>query len=416
MIKSKYKKGTKANMYLLDYLKDPEFKKSPENFVIVEYRLLCSGELYNEKVLTFDWRKEDATRLLLTEPFGLTVVSSPFNDYPQELALRFRVREVTETKGRSSYMFIPDEEIARDLAALLSLLCRRLITVAAKVRQSQPKGLNDYPAVFRDWPVPFTGSLKLTSWQRQLSTVVYGVEGVKEIIDYNPPHNPVDPDYLKKMFLALPNLNHAESIVLSARRYALALELIQNRPELSYQFLISSIETIANSVCSSFKPNEDEMVKLRRPVFKLALKFGLSEPEAKQLAIEACKRDSWIYRKFSKFLCENVGDELWTKKDDVFVEMEFLVPKKERFEYALRQIYNNRGKNLHAGKNYPISGTVGASPLIPAKMMLELDTKDPFPPVTWFERVVNIALCTYLRCSAGLPLENNKKTKKANET
>lgn len=402
-------------MYLLDYLKDPEFKKSPENFVIVEYRLLCSGELYRGNVLTFDWRKETITRLLLTFPFELVVVSTQFADYPQELALRFKVREVTETKGRSSYMFIPDEEIARDIAAFLSLLCRRLITVAAKVRESHPHEMNDYPEIFRDWPVAFTNSLKLKSWQRQPSTVVTGPEGV-EIVNHNPPPNPVDSDYLKKMFLALPNLDHAESIVLSARRYALALELIQNRPELSYQFLISSIETIANSVCSSFRPNGDEMVKVKRPVFKLALKFGLGEPEAKQLAIEACKRDSWIYRKFSKFLCENVGDELWTKKDDVFVEMEFLVPKKKRFEYALRQIYKSRGKDLHAGINYPISATVGTSPFIPAKMMLELDKKDHFPPVTWFERVVSIALCSYLERSAGLPLENNKPTDKANKT
>jgi len=398
-------------MYLLDYLKDPEFKKSLESFVIVEYRLICSGELYRGNVLTFDWRKETITRLLLTFPFELVVVSTQFADYPQELALRFKVREVTETKGRSSYMFIPDEEIARDIAAFLSLLCRRLITVAAKVRESHPHEMNDYPEIFRDWPVAFTGSLKLTSWQRHQSSVVYGAKGIEKIIDYNPQPKPVDPDYLKKMFLALPNLDHAESIVLSARRYALALELIQNRPELSYQFLISSIETIANRVCSSFKPSEDEMVKVKRPVFKLALKFGLSEPEAKQLAIEACKRDSWINRKFRKFLCDYVGDELWTKKDDVFIDMSFLIPKRERFEYALKTIYTNRGKNLHAGKDYPISATVGTSPFMPANIMLETDTKDLFPPVTWFERAVNIALRTYLERSAGLPLgvENNRK-------
>ena len=390
-------------MYLLDYLRNPEFKKSPDSFVIVEYRLLCSGELYNGKVHTFDWRKGTATRLLLTFPFELTVVSQPFNDYPQELALRFKVQEVTETKGKTSFMYTPDDEIARDFAALLSLLCRRLITIAAKVRESHPHDLNDYPAVFRDWPVAFTSSLKLISWQRQPSSVLYGAKGVEEIIDYNPSPKSVDPDYLKGIFLALPNLDHAKSIVLSARRYALALELIQNRPELCYQFLISSVEAIANSVFSSFKPSIDEMTKVKRSVFDLALEFGLSEPEAKKLVIEACHGLSWSGRKFKNFLCDHVGNEIWTTEDDVFVDMQFLTPKRERFEYALSQIYDSRSKGLHAGKDYPISGTVGTSPLIPAKMMLEFDTsKDFFPPVTWFERVVNVALRTYLERSAKL--------------
>jgi hypothetical protein len=317
--------------------------------------------------------------------------------------LQFKVQEVTETKGKASFMYIPDDEIVRDFAALLSLLCRRLITVAAKVREAHPHDLNDYPAVFRDWPVAFTSSLKLTSWQRQPSSVVYGAKGVEKIIDYNPSPKSVDPDYLKGIFLALPNLDHAESIVLSARRYALALELIQNRPELSYQFLISSVEAIANSVLSSFKPRTDEMIEVKRSVYDLALEFGLGEPKAKKLVIEACKGFSWSKRKFKKFLCDHVGDEVWTKEDDVFADIQFLMPKRERFEYALNQIYESRNKGLHAGKDYPISGTVGTSPLIPAKMMLEFDTsKDFFPPVTWFERVVNIALRTYLERSAKL--------------
>lgn len=252
-------------MYLLDYLRDPEFKKSGGNALAVEYRLLCSGELYNGKVETFDWRKGMATRLLLTSPFELTVVSQPFNNYPQELALRFKVQQVTETKGNSCFTFVPDDEIARDLAAILSLLCRRLITVAAKVRESHPHDRDNYPAVFRDWPAGFTDSLKLTSWQRQPSSVVYGPKGIEKIIDYNPQPAPVDPTYLKRIFVALANLEHAESIVLSARRYALALELIQSRPEFSYQLLISSIEAIANRVCSSFRPSDDEMRRVKPP-------------------------------------------------------------------------------------------------------------------------------------------------------
>ncbi len=222
-------------MYLLSYLKDPEFKESSINYVIVEYRLLCSGELYNGNVLTADWRKEGATRILLTYPFELTVVSQPFDEYPQELSLRFKVSEVTEEKDNVSVSFIPDDEIARDIAAFLTLFLRRLITVSAKVREIHTNVPDDYPAAFKDWPVAFTKSLKLTSWKRQPSTVVYSIKGIEKITDYNPPPKAIDPDYVKKMFLSLPDLDHIESLVLSARRYALALELIENQPDFSYQ-------------------------------------------------------------------------------------------------------------------------------------------------------------------------------------
>src|SRR5436190_12420505 len=121
-------------MYVLELLNGWTSAKPDSEFVSFEYRLLCSRELYNSKVLTFDWRKSDATRFLIQAPFTLTVCSHPFNEYPQELCLKFNAPSVTETRGNFTSIFYPDEPIARDLAAILSLLLRRLITVAAKTR------------------------------------------------------------------------------------------------------------------------------------------------------------------------------------------------------------------------------------------------------------------------------------------
>lgn len=387
-------------MYFIEHLKDPQCKGTSEDIVTVEYRLACSGELYNEKVFTTDWRKSDATRLLLTTPFELFVASQPFNDYPQELALRFNTHQVTESKGNTSCSFLPDLEIAQDIAAFLSLFCRRLITVAAKVRESYPKERKDLPAVFQDRPVAFTTSMTLSHWKRCPSAVIYGSKGIEKIIDYNPPPKPINPDYLQKLFLALPHLEQAGSIVLSARLYTLALELIEQRPEISYQLLISSIETIANDVLRSFTPNITDMVETKRAVVELALKFGLSEEQAQELAITACRGDRWISRKFKKFLSDHVNDGLWTE-DDVFKVPEFFLPKKGEFESALSRIYETRSKAIHAGLSYPVSGTLGGHPTVPAKTMLDLGSSDtPFPPVVWFERVVNTALITFLeRCA-----------------
>jgi hypothetical protein len=59
---------------------------APAKSVEVEYRLACSGELYNRNVLTADWRKSDVTRILLRTPFELFVASQPFAHYLRNCA------------------------------------------------------------------------------------------------------------------------------------------------------------------------------------------------------------------------------------------------------------------------------------------------------------------------------------------
>src|SRR5947209_20362151 len=88
----------------------------------VEYRLLCSGELYLPNLIG-DWRKSDGARLLLRNPVQLMVASQPYDHYPQELVLQFQ----------KPSLGVSDAEVANDLAALLTLLCRRLVTVLSKV-------------------------------------------------------------------------------------------------------------------------------------------------------------------------------------------------------------------------------------------------------------------------------------------
>jgi hypothetical protein len=57
--------------------------------------------------------------------------------------------------------------------------------------------------------------------------------------------------------------------VASARIYALALELIRDQPDLAYQLLISSVETIANEALRDFKPDDAAKVKHQQAVFNL---------------------------------------------------------------------------------------------------------------------------------------------------
>jgi hypothetical protein len=162
-------------MQILDYLKNAEeWIRVDENSNVhfqptldarsfqVEYRLLCSGMLYPAHFVG-DWSHSDVARILLRLPVDLLVASQPYEAYPQELALRFFVRDVTETVGRVHRTSLPDGEIASDLAALLTVLCRRLITVSAKLRQRHHASAGT--KTLEEYPIPVVTTVGLSHWK-----------------------------------------------------------------------------------------------------------------------------------------------------------------------------------------------------------------------------------------------------------
>jgi len=219
----------------------------------------------------------------------------------------------------------------------------------------------------------------------------------QEIQNYNPPPKPVYAQQLTDLLLGLPKIENAESIVASCRLYALALELIHERPDISYQLLISTVETIANGTLGSFQPADDIKVEHQKAVYELALNLGLGQETARRLAIEACRREWWATKKFKKFLIDNVPDSVWTEKDELFHQMpQEWMPKREDFARTLGQIYAARSKATHEGKPLPVTASYTGGPNISMRAVPKLfGTDSPFPPVVWFERVVNSALCGY---------------------
>jgi hypothetical protein len=386
-------------MYILDFLKGFSNLQQIEHTVFFEYRLLCSGELYNSRVVTTDWRKSDGTRILIDSPFTLSVCSHPFNEFPQELALRFSVPQITEKHGQKISVFYPDEEIARDLSAILTLLCRRLITVAAKIREGHQRERPDESPFFQDWPIGFVKSLNPKHWEYKPSIIEYGLEGISGITDYNPPPLGIDPIHLKCILESISHQPFGESLVLSARLYSLALQQLEKDIDIAYQLLIATIETIANEVLKAFVPSEKEMIDAKSSVANLAQQFGLSEDQASQMAIVACKDNLWSQRKFIKFIIYNATDDLW-KEDDLFKLPTTFLPQKEDFEAVLKSIYRARGKFTHRGYPFPPSSIIGVGPTAPSRVFMSIDwSKDIFPPVVWFERVVSNALNLFVERS-----------------
>lgn len=390
-------------MYILDLFKQSN-SDAPEALdgAAFEYRLLCSGELYNANVITADWRKSDVTRSLVSGPFLLSVCSHPFDDYPQELSLRFKTTMVAETKGRTTSMFYADEEIARDLSSILSLLLRRLIRVAAKVREIHPRHYDREPDYLLDNSIDFVNRITRNYWARKPATIVYGAKGIHDIIDYNPPPLGVVPQDLLNLLTTLASSPCAESLVLAARLYSQALRQIEHEADLAYQSLISCVETIANEALHDYQPEETEMVMAKKSVFDKAAELGLGQEQCRAIAIEACSGMAWATRKFTKFLVENAGKDLW-EKDDLFQLDPLFCPKQGELQSAIRSVYKARGGATHGGRPYPPSIAIGIGPTVPVGAFLDLDldpgnaTLKPIPPIVWFERLVNSAILNFIR-------------------
>jgi hypothetical protein len=386
-------------LYVLDYLADPTCAKRPGDALCADYRLLCSGSVYRRT--EGEWYKNEGARFLLDPPLLLYAASRPFDEYPLELVLRLTVARVEETHpGRwgdvkITATFHPDDEVARDLAALLTVLCRRLITVMGKSAERLAE--HEYPE-FDRIPLPIA-HLRRVYWPPYPPTLILGLNS-QEIEDNNPPPTPVDPDRLTALLLGLPRLEHAKSIVASARLYALALELIREQPDIAYQLLVSSAETIANETLQDFQPDDEAKVEHQQRVFKLAEKFGLEDEMAQKLALEACKTERWVKRKFRKFLTDNIDASALEKEDNLFRVPLNLLPQRDFLEKTLGKIYDARSGATHWGHQFPMSASSSGGPKIPSRVAMAQLSSD-FPPVAWFERIVNTAIRTFWARSIG---------------
>jgi len=384
-------------MFVIDYLADPTCKSHSAELLTAEYRLLCSGVLYRDVV--GDPYKSEISRILLDEPLVLFALNRPLNEYPLELALVLTIARAEEKlvggNVESSYSFHPSDEVVSDIAALLSLLCRRLITVSGKVNE-RPTDYRHPLFGFQSIPMAVSNSFRRIYWRPHPLMVLYSLDGTK-YEDYNPQPKAIDPHWLTRMLLRLPRLENASSIVSACRLYASALEMIHSRQDIAYQLLISSIETMANSVLKDFQPDDGDKLQHKNPVYRLAIELGISKDISKRLAIEACKGEFWATRKFKKFILDNVGESVWSTPDELFHRAQNDVfPKRENFEVILGDIYQVRSKATHRGERFPHSSAYTGGPNIDVRAANQLfNAKTAFPPVIWFERIVNDSLCRF---------------------
>jgi len=366
---------------------------------VSEYRLCCSGELYCSQAATIDYRRSDVARQLLWKPFELMVVSDRFDDYPQELALAFPMDHVTEGGASGSMSFRPDRQVAADIANLLTVYTRRLVTVAGKVRTTWPEGVPGIVPERKEWPEPIVGRLTPVFRDKRPATVTYGKTGVMDIESHIPPAMPFDHREFDRFLEALVALDHAEEFLASVRLYALAMELLEEKAGAAYQLLVSSVEALAGKAADG--PGDEAKKQVKARVMKRAQEMGLSESDAGELAVLACAGMGWSKHKFVGLIVEYAGTGIWDD-DDVASLPRAFVPDRSAFKAALGNIYKARSDFLHAGRSYPASAGVPSGPMVPVTAVHELLVGGkPLPPVLWFERVVNSVLTSYVAAACG---------------
>ena len=396
-------------MYLTDLIQGFDKSNGYKDFVEFEYRLICSGEIYNAEVQTFDYRKSVHCRLLLNEPFSLFVCSE-YHQYPLELCLRFSLPLVEERASSSYLSYHPDEEIARDIAAILTLYFRRLITVSCKTREDKEENKLDYPDAIQEWPVAFTSSINKIAWKQKPAILVTKPDNGKvtqEVINYNPPLLGIKPSELSAFLNTLSSCEYANEFISAARLYALALQKIEDEVDISYALLVPCIESLANSYFEDYQPTDEEKIASQAKLMNAASKYNLSEDDIKQLALTAASQgQKWNLKKFLKFIEDFCTDKIWDK-DELFELEGALLPSKGDFEKALKTIYNSRSEFQHQGKPFPEMAKIGGGPTISIKASHSLMSGEKFPCVYWFEKVVNLTLKNFLLNASSPPAERD---------
>ena len=145
-----------------------------------------------------------------------------------------------------------------DLCSILSLLARRLISVVGKVRERRAERDTALGSYGWDAPVTVLNGAGFAVWRRCPISIITSHQG-QRVEFHNVPPTEVDDEALKEVLLKLAVLPAAKPIVRACRLYKTALELIDDRPDITYQLLISATETMAGAVLSDYKPDEAEI-------------------------------------------------------------------------------------------------------------------------------------------------------------
>jgi hypothetical protein len=192
----------------------------------------------------------------------------------------------------------------------------------------------------------------------------------------------------------LPDAYH-EAFILAARMYQEALAIIDDKPDLAYLLLVSSIEVFVAKFMPRTK-EEDLPADIREALDKC------TDSEARARIVKRLiELDRGISRNFATFIDAHVGDAFWSESPQISVD-EGRVTKEELWD-LMKRVYNQRSKTLHEAEPFP------PNVLSPTNAKADIDrrpeitvgqrkwTQSQFIPyVRFFERLVQHVLMQFV--------------------
>lgn len=387
------------DLYVLKFLAGED---NNSDYTDCEYRLLCSGLLSSAGAEL----KSASSRFLLSEPFKWIVASDewdryPTNVWPLETVILFRSRGMQRHVGPAQHYYPPDDELAHDLAALLTLINRRLITVAGSSSKTSPAMKPEFSSIVLQTPLMTRMSLKF--WQRQPHVIHRRPSDQEAVaVDYNPNPKAIDGGKISEFLRYLPRLKAAKSIVLAARLYAQAMALVHQEPDMAYLLITMAIESVASQAIDGTKTDEEIGASISAEFRACMKRLGANEQQIREamiLAVPSRGRPTFQFRAFA----EQYQSEYLYAEDDLFRtgSIKQWLPNNETVKAAAKAIYNQRSKFVHEGQPYPASIALGLGARVDSRAF-QFDCKKGFevPPLAWAERLAHVCIMNYWRKEA----------------
>lgn len=382
-------------LYVLDFLSRPV--PPEERGATCSYRLICSGALRGPNDMSHG---STSPRVLLTDPFELLVASENWRDidssYPQELGLTFRV-PFKRPDGFDGW-WPPSDELAHDLSALLSLIARRLVTVAGCVKLTPEDEKGSTAVTILEFPFPLATVLKKKYWPEQSPTmVVWPHKPPTDFKSYMPPVLEFNRDFAGLLLKTLPSLRAKREIVLAARLYALAMSLVHEDTDIAYFLMTMALECLANKTVDAESTKAIGETDYPSEYSQVAERLKLTPEQTRELFVAANPPEPKARYKFLKFIEDNCTEAMW-QPDNLFQleGLDRIFPTKDQLRKAADEVYKQRSGFAHRGVPYSPSISIGLRSMSHYSTTNELlNPKGCFPPFPWFERLTNVCILSY---------------------
>jgi hypothetical protein len=349
----------------------------------VEYHYLSWRELYDKRFITADRYSSGTAEWVLYGDrhfYTLSVISRPFYALPQELCLAFDCFTTTKTFGRGASTGPPFDEVAVEFAALLSVLAREALVPLG------PRRIGGKPIRFE---APYVPPPKRDRAAPKPAAALDAAAFAA---------------VLKGMAAA--DAATADAALAAAKLYHAALSLVAFDPSGAYVSLVSAIECLAGHHFAGRRFDFDSVPKFEglRPLLEKIGRLPEGGAIAEELKSELIQTEHFLVKKFILFIIDHLPDEFWTVADDVYpYNAAMPTMKQDNLTWCLKRIYGARSQYVHAGKPFPVHVELGLGSRVRVEAMMagmDLVTQERyFPLFAWFERIVHLTICEYLRRS-----------------